>query len=134
MKIMRAYKYRLYPTTEQEARLSAWVAAVRTVYNAALEQRKMYGRPKGTDPHYRGCRFSSIRQGREIGSRKLKQDDELEWIADAALDADNRRGVVELILEAKARGAGVVGIFHDDEVREAVADKVFDLRNFAAAA
>ena len=52
----------------------------------------------------------------------------------AALDADNRRGVVELILEAKARGAGVVGIFHDDEVREAVADKVFDLRNFAAAA
>ncbi|MAF47938.1 MAG: hypothetical protein CMM10_06740 [Rhodospirillaceae bacterium] len=25
MKIMRAYKYRLYPTAEQEARLSAWV-------------------------------------------------------------------------------------------------------------
>ena len=24
MKIMRAYKYRLYPTPEQEARLSAW--------------------------------------------------------------------------------------------------------------
>jgi len=28
MKIMRAYKYRLDPTAEQEARLSAWVAAV----------------------------------------------------------------------------------------------------------
>ena len=52
----------------------------------------------------------------------------------AALDADNRRAVVELILEAKARGAGVVGIFHDDEVRETVADKVFDLRDFAGAA
>jgi transposase len=36
MKIMRAYKYRLYPTPEQEARLSAWVAAVRAVYKAAL--------------------------------------------------------------------------------------------------
>ena len=45
MKIMRAYKYRLYPTAEQEARLSAWVAAVRRVYNAALNQRKWYGRP-----------------------------------------------------------------------------------------
>ena len=49
MKIMRAYKYRLYPTAEQEARLSAWVAAVRTVYNAALEQRNMYAPVKKED-------------------------------------------------------------------------------------
>jgi len=40
MKIKRAYKYRLYPTADQESRLLAWVVAVRTVYNAALEQRK----------------------------------------------------------------------------------------------
>ncbi|MEQ8356149.1 MAG: phosphonate C-P lyase system protein PhnL [Kiloniellaceae bacterium] len=45
----------------------------------------------------------------------------------ASLDAGNRAVVVELIAEAKARGAAVVGIFHDDEVREAVADRIFDL-------
>src|SRR3546814_17492151 len=45
----------------------------------------------------------------------------------ASLDAGNRAVVVELMREAKARGAAIVGIFHDDEVREAVADRVFDL-------
>ena len=45
----------------------------------------------------------------------------------ASLDAGNRAVVVELILEAKARGAAIVGIFHDDEVRSAVADRIFDL-------
>jgi len=45
----------------------------------------------------------------------------------ASLDAGNRAVVVDLILEAKARGAAIVGIFHDDEVREAVADRVYDL-------
>lgn len=66
MKIMRAYKYRLYLTAEQEARLSALVAAVRAVYNAALNQRECYGRPKGTDTHYRDCRFSAFRQKKRI--------------------------------------------------------------------
>ena len=41
----------------------------------------------------------------------------------ASLDAANRRVVVELIAEAKARGTAVVGIFHDEEVRDAVADR-----------
>jgi len=52
----------------------------------------------------------------------------------ASLDADNRAVVVELIKEAKARGAAIVGIFHDDEVREAVADRIFDLSRERAAA
>ncbi len=52
----------------------------------------------------------------------------------ASLDADNRRTVVELILEAKSRGVAMVGIFHDDEVREAVADEVFDVGRHQAAA
>ncbi|WP_282604389.1 phosphonate C-P lyase system protein PhnL [Pelagibius sp. Alg239-R121] len=38
----------------------------------------------------------------------------------ASLDADNRQTVIELILEARDRGAAVVGIFHDEEVRDAV--------------
>ena len=45
----------------------------------------------------------------------------------ASLDAANRRVVVELVAEAKARGAAVVGIFHDAEVRDAVADRCIDL-------
>ena len=46
----------------------------------------------------------------------------------ASLDAANRETVVELIREAKAAGAAVVGIFHDEAVRDAVADRVFELR------
>jgi len=52
----------------------------------------------------------------------------------ASLDAGNRAVVVELINEAKARGAAVVGIFHDDEVRAAVADRIFDLARERSAA
>jgi len=46
----------------------------------------------------------------------------------ASLDAANRKVVVELIHEAKQRGAAIVGIFHDEDVREAVADRLVDLR------
>ena len=45
----------------------------------------------------------------------------------ASLDAANRRVVAELIAEAKARGTAVVGIFHDEEVRAAVADRCVEL-------
>ena len=45
----------------------------------------------------------------------------------ASLDAANRRVVVALIAEAKARGAAVVGIFHDEEVRDAVATRCVEL-------
>jgi len=45
----------------------------------------------------------------------------------ASLDPDNRRTVTELIVEARGRGAAVVGIFHDAEVRAAVGTRSFDL-------
>ncbi|WP_252965783.1 ATP-binding cassette domain-containing protein, partial [Shigella sonnei] len=38
----------------------------------------------------------------------------------ASLDAKNSAAVVELIHEAKARGAAIVGIFHDEAVRNLV--------------
>ena len=60
---------------------------MRTVYNAALEQRNLYGRPKGTDPHYRDCRFNAIRQRGELSLRQLKNDEELAWITDAPAKA-----------------------------------------------
>lgn len=48
----------------------------------------------------------------------------------ASLDADNRRVVVELIQAARQKGAAIVGIFHDDEVREAVATRCFDVEQY----
>ena len=62
----RAYKYRLYPTEEQAAKLNQSFAAVRWVYNAALEQRKTYGRAQGTDYFYRDSGFSAPRQSKEL--------------------------------------------------------------------
>lgn len=46
----------------------------------------------------------------------------------ASLDANNRKVVVELINEAKQRGSAIVGIFHDEDVREAVADRLIDIK------
>ncbi|MCG8428013.1 MAG: phosphonate C-P lyase system protein PhnL [Chromatiales bacterium] len=52
----------------------------------------------------------------------------------ASLDARNRQVVVELIEEAKARGAAIVGIFHDEEVREAVATDYLEMTALESAA
>lgn len=43
----------------------------------------------------------------------------------ASLDPANRDVVVEMIRDAKARGVAIIGIFHDTEVRDAVADRLF---------
>jgi len=45
----------------------------------------------------------------------------------AALDAENRLTVTTLIREAREAGAAIVGIFHDSNVRDAVATRVFDM-------
>lgn len=42
----------------------------------------------------------------------------------ASLDATNSAAVVSLIDQAKARGAAIVGIFHDEAVRDHVADRL----------
>ncbi len=46
----------------------------------------------------------------------------------ASLDAANRETVVALIKEAKIAGVAIVGVFHDAAVRDAVADRIFELR------
>ena len=48
----------------------------------------------------------------------------------ASLDAANRAVVVDLIKAARHGGAAVVGIFHDEAVRAAVATRVLDLAGF----
>ena len=49
----------------------------------------------------------------------------------ASLDAANREAVIGLMAERKASGAAFVGIFHDEEVRARVADRVIDVSAFA---
>lgn len=49
----------------------------------------------------------------------------------ASLDADNRKVVIELINAKKAAGTALLGIFHDQEMREAVADRIIDVTGFA---
>jgi len=51
----------------------------------------------------------------------------------ASLDAANRAVVIGLIREAKAAGTAFLGIFHDEEVRDAVADRIVDVTRFSAA-
>ncbi len=41
----------------------------------------------------------------------------------SALDATNREVVMQLIAERKAEGCALIGIFHDDEVRDRVCDR-----------
>jgi alpha-D-ribose 1-methylphosphonate 5-triphosphate synthase subunit PhnL len=52
----------------------------------------------------------------------------------ASLDAANRETVLSLIEEAKARGAAIVGIFHDEGARARVADREIDVGRFAGRA
>lgn len=49
----------------------------------------------------------------------------------ASLDAANRKVVVEMIRAKKAAGVALLGIFHDEEVREAVADRILDVSQFS---
>ncbi len=52
----------------------------------------------------------------------------------ASLDPANRETVLEMIAEAKAGGAAILGIFHDAEARARVCDREIDVGAFAAAA
>lgn len=49
----------------------------------------------------------------------------------ASLDARNRETVLSLIQEAKARGAAIIGIFHDQEARDRVCNRVVDVTQFS---
>ena len=52
----------------------------------------------------------------------------------ASLDAENRAIVVTLIQQALDRGAAMIGIFHDHDVRDAVATRFLQVTEFKAAA
>ncbi len=49
----------------------------------------------------------------------------------ASLDAKNRAVVVDMIETKKQAGVALLGIFHDEEVREAVGSRVLDVSQFS---
>jgi alpha-D-ribose 1-methylphosphonate 5-triphosphate synthase subunit PhnL len=49
----------------------------------------------------------------------------------ASLDAANRAVVVSMIAQKKSEGVAMLGIFHDEDVRAAVADRIIDVTGFA---
>ncbi|NJO31838.1 MAG: ATP-binding cassette domain-containing protein, partial [Rhodospirillales bacterium] len=52
----------------------------------------------------------------------------------ASLDAANRAVVVDLIEARKREGVAILGILHDDDVRDRIADRVVDVTRFAPGA
>jgi len=48
----------------------------------------------------------------------------------ASLDPANRATVLAMIIEAKARGAAIVGIFHDAAARDEICDRQFDVTRY----
>ncbi len=51
----------------------------------------------------------------------------------ASLDAQNRDVVIALIEEARRAGSALIGIFHDEAVRERAATRRIDIHSFTAA-
>lgn len=49
----------------------------------------------------------------------------------ASLDPINRATVLEMIKEAKASGAAIIGIFHDQAARDAICDHLIDVTDYA---
>jgi len=52
----------------------------------------------------------------------------------ASLDAANRAAVVRLIEAKKARGVALLGILHDEDVRDEIATRIVDITRFREAA
>jgi alpha-D-ribose 1-methylphosphonate 5-triphosphate synthase subunit PhnL len=51
----------------------------------------------------------------------------------ASLDAENRKVVAQLLAEARADGSAVLGIFHDEDMRDRVATRLFPMQALEAA-
>ncbi|GLS23966.1 phosphonate C-P lyase system protein PhnL [Labrys miyagiensis] len=88
---------------------------------------RLWGLPPAT--------FSGGEQQRVNIARGLAPDRPLLLLDEptASLDAANRAVVVDLISEKKTAGVAIVGIFHDEDVREKVADRIVDVTRFSPA-
>ena len=72
--VSKAFRYRVYPTQEQVARLSAWESALRFLWNLALEQRRL-GYARLRDERVYPTAFDQINELTELRV-------ELPWLAD----------------------------------------------------
>ena len=52
MKINRTYKFRIYPTKEQENKLAQYFGSVRFLYNYFLNERKVQYKETGKSDNY----------------------------------------------------------------------------------
>lgn len=79
--------------------------------------------------HLPPATFSGGEQQRVNIARSLAVDYPIVLLDEptASLDARNRDVVIDLIDEARNRGAALVGIFHDADVRAAVGTRQYDL-------
>lgn len=86
--------------------------------------RRLFGLPPAT--------FSGGEQQRVNLARGFVVDRPLLLLDEptASLDTGNRDVVIDLVRERLARGTGVLAIFHDPYVREALADRVVDVARF----
>lgn len=88
--MIRSYRYRIYPTDEQQARLLRWEGALRALWNAALEQRFYCLDRKIPTPG----RFEQQRQLTDLRAEESWMADVPRHVADAMLgrlDASWRR-------------------------------------------
>lgn len=67
--MLRAYKYRIYPTAEQHELLAKHFGCVRLIYNLALEAKQMA---------YSGSKINVSRYDLQVQVKELKQD--YEWL------------------------------------------------------
>jgi putative transposase len=82
MKIVKAFRFRVYPTREQVARLGRWNDALRFLWNLALEQRLM-GLARLRDDRILVSAFEQMGQLTELRA-------ELSWLADVPRDVCDR--------------------------------------------
>ena len=52
----------------------------------------------------------------------------------ASLDAKNKQSVIDLIIHEKKKGTAIIGIFHDENVRDALGTTFFDIEKAKKAA
>lgn len=103
-------------TAQEEARRTATELLLRLNI-----PRRLHGLPPAT---FSGGEQQRVNLARGfIGNHPVLLVDE----PTASLDAQNRAVVTAMINEAKARGIAIVAICHDAEVRDAIADRLFEL-------
>jgi len=106
-----------------------------TAHERAGELLSLLNVPKGLWP-LPPATFSGGEQQRVNIARGLIADRPVLLLDEptASLDARNRAVVVDLIERKKKAGVAIIGIFHDEDVRNSVATRVVDVTHFAAKA